>query len=166
VFAGICLAGFAANPLPVAHQLGVRLYGSNGHQLNAANFAHNPNAKLVAVAGVRANKWPDGVKQCSTLDELSANPAVDFISLCSQRRADQARDAIRCLQAGKHVYAEKPCAMTEKELDEILAAAERAGKEFHEMAGTVFEPNYAPMRKLVGEGAIGEVIQVFVQKSY
>jgi predicted dehydrogenase len=165
-FAGLALATFTANPLPAARQLGVGLYGSNGHQLTAASFADNPNAKLVAVAAVRATKWTDGVKQCATLDELIANPAVDLISLCSPRRADQARDAIRCLQAGKHVYAEKPCAMNEKELDEILAAGKRAGKEFHEMAGTVFDPNYAPMRKLVGEGAIGEVVQVFVQKSY
>jgi predicted dehydrogenase len=166
LFAGIAFGAFAANPLPAANPLGVGLYGSNGHQLNAANFANNPNAKLVAVAAVRATQWPDGVKQYTRLDELIADPAVDLISLCSPRRADQARDAIRCLQAGKHVYAEKPCAMTEKELDEILAAGKRAGKEFHEMAGTVFAPNYAPMRKLVAGGAIGEVIQVFVQKSY
>lgn len=48
----------------------------------------------------------------------------------------------------------------------MLAAALRAGKQFHEMAGTAFAPNYAAMRRLVREGAVGEVVQVFVQKSY
>jgi predicted dehydrogenase len=91
---------------------------------------------------------------------------VEIVSLCSPRRADQARDAIRCLAAGRHVYAEKPAALTEKELDEIVAAAKRAGKEFHEMAGTAFAPNYAAMRRVVREGGVGEVIQVLVQKSY
>jgi predicted dehydrogenase len=56
--------------------------------------------------------------------------------------------------------------LSERELDEILAAAARAGREFHEMAGTVFVQPYLEMRRLVREGAVGEVIQVFVQKSY
>ncbi len=146
--------------------LGVGLYGANGHQLTAAHFAKQPHARLVAVAGVREANWPAGVKRLATLDELIADPAVQLISLCSPRRADQARDAIRCLEAGKHVYAEKPSALTERELDAVLAAAQRAGKQFHEMAGTVFTPGYAAMRKLVREGAVGEVVQVFVQKSY
>ena len=66
------------------------------------------------------------------LDELLADPQVEIISLCSPRRADQARDAIRCLKAGKHVYAEKPAALTEWKLDEILTAAKESGREFHE----------------------------------
>jgi predicted dehydrogenase len=147
-------------------KLGVALYGSNGHQLNVAKLAKHPNADLVAVAATRAGSLPEGVKRYASLDELLADPKVDLVSLCSPRRADQAKDAIRCLEAGKHVYAEKPSALTEKELDEILAAAKRTGKQFHEMAGTVFTANYAPMRKLVREGAVGEVIQILVQKSY
>jgi predicted dehydrogenase len=146
--------------------LGVALYGGNGHQLNAAKFAKHPHAALVAVAGVKGTNWPADVKRYATLDEILRDPAVDLVSLCSPRRADQARDAIRCLAAGKHVYAEKPSALTEKDLDAILAAAKKSGKQFHEMAGTVFTSNYAPMRKLVREGAIGDVVQVFVQKSY
>ncbi len=162
----LLIAGLATGALAADKKIGVALYGSNGHQLNVAKLRQHPNAQLVAVADIKAATLPDGVKRYATLDELLRDPRVDLVSLCSPRRADQARDAIRCLQAGKHGYAEKPCALTERELDEILAAAKRAGKEFHEMAGTVFAPNYAPMRKLVREGAVGEVVQVFVQKSY
>jgi predicted dehydrogenase len=146
--------------------IGVGLYGSNGHQLKAEKLAGSSQARLVAVAAVRQSALAESVRRYTTLDELIADPDVQLISLCSPRRADQARDAIRCLEAGKHVYAEKPSALTEGELDQILAAAERAGKEFHEMAGTAFAPNYAAMRRLVHAGAVGEVIQVFVQKSY
>lgn len=147
-------------------KLGVALYGSNGHQLVPAKLAAHPHARLVAVAEFRKGAVPPGVKRHATLDELLADPDVELVSLCSPRRADQARDAIRCLEAGKHVYAEKPSALTENELDEILAVARRTGKQFHEMAGTVFVSNYAIMRQLVREGAVGDVIQVFVQKSY
>jgi predicted dehydrogenase len=147
-------------------KLGVGLYGSNGHQVTVAKFANHAHARLVAVAAVRQSTLPDGIKRYATLDELIADPNVDIVSLCSPRRADQARDAIRCLSAGKHVYAEKPAALTEVELDEILAAAKRSGKEFHEMAGTAFASNYAAMRRVVREGAVGDVIQILVQKSY
>lgn len=41
---------------------------------------------------------------------------LDLISLCSPSRKNQAKDAIECLRAGKHVYAEKPAAFSEKEL--------------------------------------------------
>lgn len=147
--------------------LGVGLYGSNGHQLTAASFAKYPHARLVAVAQLRASPAANsGIKEYPDLEAMLADPAVEVVSLCSPRRADQARDAIRCLQAGKHVYAEKPCALTERELDEILAAAKRSGREFHEMAGTVFAQPYLEMRRLVQAEAVGEVIQVFVQKSY
>jgi predicted dehydrogenase len=148
-------------------KIGVGLYGANGHQLAPATLADHPHARLVAVAGLRATTTlPEGVTRHASLEALLADPTVALVSLCSPRRADQARDAIRCLEAGKHVYAEKPAALTETELDQILAAARRSGKQFHEMAGTAFAPSYAIMRRLVREGAVGEVIQVFVQKSY
>jgi predicted dehydrogenase len=147
-------------------RLGVALYGSNGHQLAPAKLAQHPHARLVAVADYRKAAVPDGVAQYATLDEVLRDPQVELVSLCSARRAEQARDAIRCLEAGKHVYAEKPAALTEAELDAVLAVARRTGKRFHEMAGTTFVPHYAAMRQRVRDGAIGEVVQVFVQKSY
>ena len=91
---------------------------------------------------------------------------VDVVSLCSPRRADQARDAIRCLEAGKHVYAEKPSAMTEPDLDAIIEAMRRTGRQYREMAGTCLEQPYRDMRRLVRSGTIGTVVQVLSQKSY
>lgn len=151
---------------PAGARLGVGLYGANGHQLRLDKLAEHPHARLVAVAALRAGARPENVTAHATLEAMLRDPKVDIVSLCSPRRADQARDAIRCLEAGRHVYAEKPSALTEAELDRILAAAKQAGKQFHEMAGTAFAQPYATMRRMVAEGAVGEVIQVFVQKSY
>jgi predicted dehydrogenase len=151
---------------PKQAKLGVGLYGSNGHQLRPDRLTAHAHAQIVAVAGTRPGALPEGVKRYDTLDQLLADPRVQIVSLCSPRRADQARDAIRCLEAGKHVYAEKPSALTEADLDAILATAKRTGKQFHEMAGTAFAPNYAAMRRVVRSGAIGDVVQILVQKSY
>jgi predicted dehydrogenase len=132
----------------------------------------NPLAELVALAGFNAETTTE-IKRTNpalvahdSLDGLLRDESIDLISLCSPRRADQARDAINCLNAGKHVYAEKPVALNETELDAILAAATRNGREFHEMAGTIFSQPYYAMRDVVRSGRLGEIVQVYVQKSY
>lgn len=162
--AGSSAVATTADP---GRRIGVGLYGSNGHQLRIGSLTRHPHARPVAISRLRDPAPPgSGIKEYATLEQMLADPAVELVSLCSPRRADQARDAIRCLEAGKHVYAEKPSALTERELDEILATARRTGRNFHEMAGTVFAQPYREMRRQVRAGAIGEVIQVLVQKSY
>jgi len=145
----------------------VALYGVNGHQLTR-QIGNYSNAKLVAVAAFPEQALADdeSIRRYDTLDELLNDEEVDLVSLCSPMRCDQAQDAIKCMKAGKHVYAEKPCAMTEAELDEIIATSKEAGLQFHDMAGTAFAQPYLEMRRIVLAGEIGEVVQVFSQKSY
>jgi len=153
------------NPLRVA------LYGTNGHQVQA-RLVRNPLARLVAVAGVPEKDLPPELRndpevhRYPGLAEILRDDRVELVSLCSPKRADQAADAIRCLRAGRHVYAEKPCALLEEDIDAILAAASSANRSFREMGGTAFAQPYLAVRKVVLEGLIGDVVQVFVQKSY
>lgn len=146
----------------------IGLYGSNGHQIQH-KLANHPDAELVAVAGLSQSameRLTHPVRVYEALETLLADPEIDLVSLCSPMRANQGADAISCLKAGKHVYAEKPGALSEEELDRILAVAEETGKEFHEMADTVFHEPYWTMRSLVRSGKLGKVVQVYVQKSY
>ncbi len=151
--------------------INVALYGANGHQIHDLLVDH-PDARLVAMAAFPRERLPPALRElpeirvCATLDELLADPRVELVSLCSPRRRDQAQDAIRALRAGKHVYAEKPCAFDETELDEILRVAQEAGRYFREMAGTAFEQPYYAMREIVLAGRIGRVVQVIAEKSY
>ncbi|MBN2005094.1 MAG: Gfo/Idh/MocA family oxidoreductase [Anaerolineae bacterium] len=149
----------------------IGLYGSNGHQIHRALVDH-PMGECVAVAEFDRELLPEALKSAEqvryydTLETMLADESIELVSLCSPRRADQAAQAIRCMEAGKHVYAEKPCALTEADLDAILAAAQRTGKVFHEMAGTAFEQPYLALRGLVQQGVLGTVVQVLAQKSY
>jgi len=151
-------------------KLGVGLYGFNGHQIHNLCLNH-PRVALRAIAGVVDEKIPEilrgqPIKICASLEDMLQEPDIELVSLCSPRRREQAHHAIACLRAGKHVYAEKPCAMSESDLDAILAAAEASGCRFHEMAGTAFEEPYFAMREVVASGRLGEIVQVFAQKSY
>jgi predicted dehydrogenase len=143
----------------------VALYGANGHQIHD-ELMQLPRARLVAAAQFPKDKLPPGVRCYDKLDDLLRDPEIHLISLCSPRRIDQARDAVKSLLAGKHVYAEKPCALTETELDAILDAAKRSGRQFREMAGTAFCQPYYAMREIVLSGRLGKIIQVIAEKSY
>jgi predicted dehydrogenase len=149
----------------------IGLYGANGHQIHHALVGH-PSGRCVATAAIPMDSLPDELKHdpevrhYETLEAMIRDERIDMISLCSPRRRDQAHEAMRCLEAGKHVYAEKPCAMNEEDLDALLATAQRTGRAFHEMAGTAFTQPYLAMRKTVQAGTLGTIIQVLAQKSY
>jgi predicted dehydrogenase len=151
-----------------AKKVRVGLYGNNGHQLNDLLKGH-PRAELVACAHYIPPKelleeLP--ITRHDSLLALALDPNVDLISLCSPMRSTQVEDAIVCLQNGKHVYAEKPCALSEPELDRVLAAADASRRHFREMGGSIFSSPYLQMRDVVCSGELGEIVQVFAQKSY
>ncbi len=154
-------------PTPPAARVRVGLYGGNGHQIQGA-LANHPLAELAAVAALPRSALPKGLapREYDSLDALLRDPAIELVSLCSPRRADQARDAIRCLEAGKHVYAEKPSALTEPDLDAIVAAVRRTGRQYREMGFTYLDRPYGEMRRQALGGAIGTIVQVLAQKSY
>lgn len=146
--------------------LRIALYGTNGHQL-PTELPADIRARVVAAAGVPAERLHTGIRPYDTLDDLLADPKVDLVSLCSPCRAEQAAEARRCLRAGKHVLAEKPGAFTNDELDALLIAERETGRCFREMLDhSLLEPNVRAMRRLVEAGVLGEIVQVTGQKSY
>ena len=150
-------------------KLQIGLQGMNGHQIHGRLQAH-PDGEIAAVC-MSADAWKnlpghEEIPRYDSLPEMLAGTKLDMVSLCSPRRADQERDAILCLEAGCHVYAEKPAVLTENGLDRVLATAQRCGKEFHEIADTVFYEPFWSLRELVQSGKLGQVVQVYAQKSY
>jgi predicted dehydrogenase len=151
--------------------LNIALYGANGHQIHQ-ELTNHPSARLTAIAKFPREKLPPAlqkdpaIRTCANLEELLDDPAIDLISLCSPRRSDQANDAIKSLQAGKHVYAEKPCALNETQLDTILRTAKHHKRQFHEMAGTAFFQPYHAMRQIIRDHRLGPIIQITAEKSY
>ena len=146
----------------------VGLYDDNGgHQVTRVfDSVPNLNAVPFACCNCKAAEKYDNIKIYATFDQMIADNDVELISLCSPNRRLQAKEAVKCMQAGKHVYAEKPCAMTEQDLDEIINTSIKYGVEFHEMAGSAFAQPYVSLRNLVLSGSLGEIVQIYTQKSY
>ncbi|MBQ3591397.1 MAG: Gfo/Idh/MocA family oxidoreductase [Clostridia bacterium] len=145
----------------------VGLYGMNGHQIHN-RLKNHPDGEIGAVCFPDKGEMPgfENVPHYDTLEAMLTDDTLDMICLCSPRRACQERDAILCLEAGRHVYAEKPAVLSEAGLERVLDTAKRCGKEFHEIADTVFFEPWWSMRSLVRSGKVGQVVQVYAQKSY
>jgi predicted dehydrogenase/threonine dehydrogenase-like Zn-dependent dehydrogenase len=88
-----------------------------------------------------------GFEQATTdLEAVYGDPEVDTVFVLT-RHDSHARMAIRTLEAGKHVFVEKPLALTEEELDAVREAAEGAGR----MVMVGFNRRFAPLTRRVRE---------------
>jgi predicted dehydrogenase len=88
--------------------------------------------------------------------ELLREPGVDVVFIATPEHLHHEM-AIAALQAGKHIYIEKPLAHTIEEGAEIVAVAEKSGKVVQ--VGTQNRSNslYILAKELVAQGMIGEV---------
>lgn len=149
----------------------VGMFGINGHQIHEL-LVDNERACCGAVAEIEKSLLPEAiqndqsVKYYDTFEEMIADDALDIISICSPVRKDQEWQTIAALKAGKHVYSEKPSAFSDEKLDEIIATAKENNVKFHEMGGTCFEDPFMSMKDIVDSGILGEIVQVYAQKSY
>ena len=88
-----------------------------------------PDGRLVAVTGGTraaslAAEW--GVEAVPDVAAMLAHPGVDAVIITSPHTAHVSQ-AMAAAAAGKHVYLEKPMAITVAECDAIIAACEAAG---------------------------------------
>lgn len=67
---------------------------------------------------------------------------------------------IRCLKAGKPVLCEKPLALNEEEVKEIIAVQKDTGVLCMEAMKTRFVPLYKEIMRIVQDGTIGELKEV------
>src|SRR5271170_7706110 len=92
-----------------------------------------------------------GVQLHREFDALLADPTVDLVDLCVPNDAHGPM-AIQALEAGKHVLVEKPIALETAQADQMVAAAQSAGKYL--MVGHVlpFFPEFAYALEAVQSG--------------
>ncbi len=100
-----------------------------------------------------------GVKAAS-FEDVIADPTIDAVSLASPARLHftQAKAAV---EAGKHVYVEKPLALDVREAEVLCALAEARGRVL--MVGHLlqYHPIYVALRRKVEKGALGRILYVY-----
>ena len=129
-----------------------------------------PNAELYALctrnpARLREVAQRFGVQHTYTdYRELLADPDVQAVSITTMW--DQhAAPTLAALQAGKHVFLEKPMASTQADCQAIVAAAHAAPSNF--MVGHIcrFNPRYAAAKAAIEEGRIGKIVSMYARRN-
>ena len=91
--------------------------------------------------------------------ELLADPSIDAVSICTMW--DQHTEpAIAALEAGKHVFLEKPMASTVADCQAILDASAKASGIL--LVGHIcrFNPRYRMAKQAIERGAIGRIVSL------
>jgi predicted dehydrogenase/threonine dehydrogenase-like Zn-dependent dehydrogenase len=107
--------------------------GSFGKEVLLPRFSRAGGVRLAGIAtatGASAHTTGRryGFEYCTTdTDRLLEDPQVDAVVITT-RHASHARLAAQALRAGKAVFIEKPLALTEEELREVLEAQEESGQ--------------------------------------
>jgi predicted dehydrogenase len=96
-----------------------------------------------------------GRKWFHDVDRAIACDGVDVVDICLPHHL-HAPVAVESFQHGKHVITEKPIAMTLNEADEMLSAAEKAGKKFMVCENIGLHPHVLKLKECIETGRIGE----------
>jgi predicted dehydrogenase len=91
--------------------------------------------------------------------EFLADASVDLV-IVTTPPSSHCDLAVRASEAGKHVFVDKPFAMTRAEAERMLAAARAAGKVIHCHQSRRYDGEYRAIRENVAAGRIGEIVHL------
>lgn len=129
--------------------------------MHAESFRNLPGARATWVVDpilerAEAVAKPLGARVAGDLDEALSDPAVDAVLVAVPTPFHRALTE-QAAAAGKHVFCEKPIALTLADARAMTDACRRAGVRL--MVGHVvrFFPEYARIKQLLDGGAVGQV---------
>ncbi len=96
--------------------------------------------------------------------QMLADPELEAVSVVTMW--DQhAAPTLAAIEAGKHVFLEKPMASTIEDCDAIVDAAKASERYF--MVGHIcrFNPRYAAAKAEIAAGKIGEIISIYARRN-
>ncbi len=125
-----------------------------------------PEVTLYAVAGRRAEKVRTFAEQMGiprwTTDwrTLVSDPQVDIVCVLTPP-STHAEIAIAAAQNGKHLFIEKPLALTPEEADGVIAAVQASGVRAVVNHIMRYHPIYAWLKERIASGELGGVRKVW-----
>lgn len=141
---GIGLIGAGRMGQVIAHQLAVGI----------------PGARFIAIADTNAEHLEDararfGVEKVyADADALLARSDIDAVLIVTPTSTHAAL-VEKAAHAGKHVFCEKPLALTLRECDAAIAAAEQAQVKLQVGFMRHFDPAYVAAKEKIDAGVIG-----------
>jgi len=139
-------------------------------------YRQHPGAQVVAIADVDDAKLAGDWAKIPGADSGAAKKAVDLSGIRKYKDADQLIDdpevelvditlptflhfryVMKALECGKHVFCEKPLALTVQEADKIVSEADRAAGKFMVAHCLRFWPEYEYLAQIIRGKKYGRV---------
>jgi predicted dehydrogenase len=118
-----------------------------------AGATRTVSAELQAFAGAQ------GFQLADSYDALLADPAIDAVVLATPH-SQHAGQVIAAADARKHVFCEKPFALTKAEADAAVAATRGAGVTLGLGYNRRFHPEMTKLRDRIRSGGLGTILHV------
>ncbi len=161
----------AGQSAPAGEQLpdlGLGVIGMGGFGLFAVQqFMQTPNVRLVAIAGSKreealAAAKRFGAEHLDSLDDLLNHPDINLIYIATPPFLHY-EQAMRALDAGKHVICEKPLAMNIEQGQAMLDKAAEKGLLMVTNLMQRYNPMFERVKRLIDKQLLGEFLHGYFE---
>ncbi|HID55643.1 TPA: gfo/Idh/MocA family oxidoreductase [Candidatus Poribacteria bacterium] len=139
-------------------KVGILGAGTMG-SMHASCYSQIPDVKVVAIADKRRDiaqkvAEPLGAEVFEEAEELIEKAEVDIIDVCMPTPLHK-EFVLKAARSGRHVFCEKPLALSVQDGEEMVEACKKAGVKF--MVGHVLRyfHEYVAIKRQIDAGAIG-----------
>jgi predicted dehydrogenase len=120
-------------------------------------------AKLIGTFDIREVRQirlaEKGWNPYPTREALLSDPRIDLVVIATPNEVHK-EIALDAIAHGKHVLSEKPVTLSSEDLEEMIAAANKAGKIFTVHQNRRWDPDYLVAKKIIEENTLGHVFQI------
>ncbi|MCL4544284.1 MAG: Gfo/Idh/MocA family oxidoreductase, partial [Chloroflexi bacterium] len=139
--------------------------GIAGQHLRA--FSQIDDVAITAVADIDVTRAERRAAECGARPFTRHQDVLDLVDavvICTPPSWHRA-PTVDAAQAGKHVFCEKPIALTLEDADAMIAAAQAAGVVLQIGHNFHFEPHFRAMHDLFAAGTLGELVYCWFQQA-
>ena len=137
-------------------KFGIAGYGKMG-KIREESILNSPDTKLISIYEVSECRHNDkDIVQCNSFDELlTTDIDAVIVSVYVSVAADY---VIRALNAGKHVFCEKPPSMTAKEMQKVIETEKKMGRVLKYGFNHRFHYSAMEAKKVINDGGMGKML--------
>lgn len=139
-------------------------YGNIGTR-HALHIQQHPDAELVGICEIPGFIFPTDIKKEIALhhdiDQMLRDVDIDVVNVCTPNYLHHPH-TIASLHAGKHVVCEKPMAVSSKQCEEMIEAAQVEDKTIFVVKQNRYNEPVQQVKKLLAENVLGSIFLINV----
>ncbi len=136
----------------------------NISKMHLKALSENPETEIIAVADIKPQRADSAAKEYGAkayydFDELLSNEKPDSIHICTPHYL-HTDIAVKALEAGINVLTEKPCSVSDGEVEKLRNAQKKSGKQL----GICFQNRYnncvIRAKEIISSASLGKLLAI------